>query len=238
MHILDVTLPSLVENLALDEALLLAAESSNGGEVLRFWEWPESAIVLGAGGRIADDVQEAACLAESVPLLRRSSGGGTVLLGRGCLLYTLVLNYERDAALREIRPSYRFILGQIGPALAEGVGFIEQAGISDLVLAGRKVSGTAQQRKRSFLLHHGTLLYDMDLSLIPRYLREPPRQPEYRAGRSHLAFVDNLPLPRDAIKQRLRHIWDANTSPLNWPTDEVRRLVAEKYTQDEWIRRR
>ena len=238
MHFLDVTLPSLAENLALDEALLLAAESSDSGETLRFWEWPTPAVVLGAGGRLADDVDEAECTTQGVPILRRSSGGGTVLLGCGCLLYTLILNYERDPALREIRPSYRVILGRIGQALAEGVGLIEPAGVSDLVLAGHKFSGTAQQRKRSFLLHHGTLLYDMDLSLIPRYLREPPRQPEYRAGRSHLAFVGNLPLSGDEIKLRLRRIWDAEGGRSTWPAAEMRQLVVEKYANPQWTRRR
>lgn len=238
MDFLDVTLPSPAENLALDEALLLAAESGDGGEVLRFWEWSTPAVVLGSGGRIADDVDESACVADGVPILRRSSGGGTVLLGSGCLLYTLILNYERDPALREIRPSYRFILGLIGQALAEGVGLIERAGISDLIIAGRKFSGTAQQRKRAFLLHHGTLLYDMDLSHLPRYLREPPRQPDYRDGRPHLDFVGNLALSGDEIKQRLRRVWGADLPSLIWPTDEIRRLVTEKYTQREWIRRR
>jgi lipoate---protein ligase len=238
MHFLDVTLPSLAENLALDEALLLAAESGDGGEVLRLWEWPTPAVVLGAGGRLADDVDEAACATNRIPILRRSSGGGTVLLGRGCLLYTLILNYERDPALREIRSSYRFILGRIGQALTQGVGLIEQAGISDLVLAGHKVSGTAQQRKRSFLLHHGTLLYDMDLSLIPRYLWEPPRQPEYRAGRAHLSFVGNLPLDGEEIKQRLRHLWGAERGRSAWPAAEVSHLVGEKYANPQWVRRR
>ena len=59
MEFLDVTLPSLPENLALDEALLLEAEAGRGGEVLRLWEWPRPAVVLGAGGRIADDVERA-----------------------------------------------------------------------------------------------------------------------------------------------------------------------------------
>src|SRR5579885_3444321 len=108
MHFLDLTLPSPAENLALDEALLLAADSGDGGECLRFWEWPTPAVVLGSGARLADDVDEPACSADSVPILRRSSGGGTVLLNRGCLLYTLVLSYERDPALADIRQSYRF----------------------------------------------------------------------------------------------------------------------------------
>ena len=237
MHVLDLTLPSPAENVALDEALLLAAESG-GGEILRFWEWPAPAVVLGSGGRIAEDVDEAACSADAVPILRRASGGGTVLLGRGCLVYTLVLSYERDPELTDIRGSYRFILGRIAQALAENIGTIEQAGISDLVFAGRKFSGTAQQRKRAFLLHHGTLLYDMDLSQIPRYLREPPRQPEYRGGRPHLAFVGNLPLHREDIQQRLRHQWHAEQALGSWPAALVKQLVLDKYNNPQWTRRR
>lgn len=238
MQFLDVTLPSAAENIALDEALLLTAESGDGGEVLRFWDWPTPAVVLGAGGRLADDVQETTCEAERIPILRRSSGGGTVLLGRGCLIYSLILSYERDPALHGIRSSYQFILERIGRALAEGVGIIAQAGISDLVFEGRKFSGTAQQRKRAFLLHHGTLLYDFDLTLLPHYLREPPLQPEYRAGRSHLAFVCNLPLAAAEIKRRLCRAWEAEAALTAWPMAEAARLAAEKYTKEEWTRRR
>ena len=45
MRYLDRLLPTLEENLALDEALLLAAEA-DGPEVLRLWEWPVPAVVL------------------------------------------------------------------------------------------------------------------------------------------------------------------------------------------------
>lgn len=238
VRFLDLTLPSAAENLALDEALLLAAEAGHGGEVLRLWEWPRPAVVIGSGCRLAEDVDEAACAADGVPILRRASGGGTVLLGTGCLLYSLVLPYERDPALAEVRPSYRYILSRIGQALAEGTGAIEQAGISDLALEGRKLSGTAQQRKRSHLLHHGTLLYAFDLTLLPRYLRLPTRQPDYRTGRDHLAFVRNLPLPRAELQRRLRRLWGAVEEADDWPTAEVGRLVADKYGSAEWTRRR
>ncbi len=217
---------------------MLAAESGVSGEVLRVWEWPAPVVVLGSGCRLAEDVEEAACVADEVPILRRSSGGGTVLLGRGCLLYTLILSYERNAALSEVRPSYRHILGRIGQVLTEGTGRIEQAGISDLILEGRKFSGTAQQRKRSFLLHHGTLLYAFDLELLPRYLRQPQRQPDYRAGRDHLAFVCNLPLTSDELKKRLRKVWQADSAMNAWPSKLVSRLAAEKYTSLDWVRRR
>src|ERR671937_1831087 len=105
MRLLDLTLPALADNLALDEALLLEAEAGRGGEVLRLWEWPTPGVVLGSGCRLAEDVHEAACRADGVPVLRRASGGGTVLLAAGCLLYSLVLSYERYAELQDITAS-------------------------------------------------------------------------------------------------------------------------------------
>jgi lipoate-protein ligase A len=236
MHTLDLTLPTLPENLALDEALLLEAEAGRAGEVLRLWEWPSYAVVLGAGGVLADDVDEAACLADDVAIQRRSSGGGTVLLGPGCLLFSLVLAYERSPLLREIPFSYVYILDRIGTAVADLLPEIAKAGTSDLAAAGLKFSGNAQQRKRTHLLHHGSLLYEFDPGHVGRYLRMPARQPDYRARRAHEAFLRNLPARVSDLKRRLRTAWEADTELASWPP--VDRLVAEKYGQIEWVRRR
>jgi lipoate-protein ligase A len=238
MRLLDLTLPSAGANLALDEALLLEAEDGRGGEVLRLWEWPAPAVVLGSGGVLADDVDEPACAADGVPILRRASGGGTVLLARGCLCFSLVLAYARSPLLGEIRSSYAFILSTLADVLADLVPGAAPAGISDLAAGGRKFSGNAQQRKRRHLLHHGTLLYDFDLALLARYLRPPPRQPEYRRGRDHAAFVMNLPCSADELRRRLRRAWGAGEESSAWPEETVRRLVAEKYARSDWTRRR
>jgi lipoate-protein ligase A len=233
----DLVLPSLEENLALDEALLARAEES-GGEWLRLWEWPSHAVVLGAAGKIAEDVEESACRADRVPSLRRSSGGGTVLLGPGCLLFSLVLDYRRAAELTQILPSYRYILGHIGRALKTLSPDLEFTPPSDLARAGRKVSGNSQQRKRGHLLHHGTLLYDFDLGRIERYLHLPKRQPDYRAGRTHAEFLTNLNLSAEDLKKRLREWWRAEEPARTWPEEAVRRLVEQKYARAEWTRRR
>ena len=72
-------------------------------------------------------------------------GGGTVLLGPGCLLFTLVLNYGRAPALAEIRSSYCHILGHIAHALEGLLPGIAPRGVSDLAASDRKFSGNAQQ---------------------------------------------------------------------------------------------
>ncbi|HEV3145392.1 MAG TPA: lipoate--protein ligase family protein [Gemmataceae bacterium] len=238
MQHLSLTLATLPENLALDEALLLEAEEGQGTDVLRFWHWQSRAVVLGAGGVVAEDVDLEACRRDAVPIFRRSSGGGTVLLGPGCLLFSLILNMERRPELQQIGPSYRFILGQIAEGLRSFDTAIEFAGTSDLAVAGRKFSGNSQQRKRHFLLHHGTILHGMDLSQFGKYLKLPERRPEYRGERSHEDFLTNLPADPEAISARMRSTWHVRQELRDWPKLRVEQRVAEQYAHAKWIFRR
>jgi lipoate---protein ligase len=235
MRLLDRTMPTLIENLALDEALLLEAEAG-AGDLLRFWEWPDPAVVLGAGGQRHAEVDVPRCRHDGVPIVRRASGGGTVLLGRGCLLYSLVLSMIDHPELADLRASYRVIGKRLMTAFAE-VG-TEVDGQSDLVVAGRKFSGNAQQRKRSHLLHHGTLLHAFDIARIADYVTHPPRMPEYRQGRPHADFVANVPMSVERIKTQLAEAWQASETTTEVPMEMVERLVHEKYGRQSWHERR
>ena len=236
MHFLDLTLPTLAENLALDEALLVDAETC-GPALLRIWNWSQYAVILGAGGKLNEEIEAAACEADGVSVARRSSGGGTVLLGPGCLLYSLILPYERHTALKDVNACYRHVLGEMAEALTGLAPNISQAGTSDLACAGRKFSGNSQQRKRTHFLHHGTLLFAFDLAKIARYVKQPPRQPAYRQGRGHDAFLMNLPATAIELTLRLRRQWQAVKSLETWPEEKVAELVREKYGRDKWTMR-
>ncbi len=236
MRYLNLTLPTPEENLALDEALLLEAEAG-GAEVLRTWEWTRPVVVLGSGCKLREEVSVEACQADGVPMTRRASGGGTVLLGHGCLLYTLVLSYDRASELSDVRRSYAYILGRLSRALNPKVQAVP-CGVSDLAVFGRKFSGNAQQRKQRHLLHHGTLLYAFDTAQVARYLPPPPREPDYRAGRKHADFITNLPLPAGELTRRLRDEWGAGEDSGRWPQEVVKQLVVEKYATRAWVERR
>ncbi len=238
MEYLPLTLPILEENLALDEALLLEAEEGRAGPVLRTWCWSSWAVVLGAGGVIHDDINRSACQADGVPITRRSSGGGTVLLGPKCLLFTLILPLQSHDDLTRVRESYRVILSRLVRALTPLQPGIEWAGSSDLVVQGRKFSGNAQQRKRRFLLHHGTLLHGFDRTAVERYLKLPPRRPDYRADRCHAEFLTDLPDQPETIIALLRQEWRADRERTSWPRELVRRLIGEKFGREDWIYRR
>src|SRR5262245_45961205 len=221
MRLLDLTLPDPAANLALDEALLLAAEDGTGAEVLRFWELPTRAVVLGAGGSIAIDANVAACEADRVPILRRASGGGTVLLGPGCLCFSLVLAYDHAPGLDQIRASNQYVLARVAHALRPILS-ANLEGTSDLAVNRLKFSGNAQQRKRRHFLHHGTLLCGFDTGLLPRYLNAPERQPDYRRDRTHAEFVANLPATVAEVKQLLVAEWEPEGDYAPVPLDRVR----------------
>jgi lipoate-protein ligase A len=240
IELLDLTLSTPGENLALDEALLNRAEDASrrgepAGELLRFWESSVPFVVLGSAGRLAEEVHQEARLRAGVAILRRSSGGGTVLLGPGCLCFSLILDLEKRPELRDIHASYRAILSRLAACLAvEG---LAHRGISDLALGGRKVSGNAQRRKRATLLHHGAILHDFDLPAISLLLKDPYRQPDYRAGRPHGDFIANLDLPAEEIKQRLARCWNATKAPTRPNLPDLAPLLRQKYANPRWIER-
>jgi lipoate---protein ligase len=252
VKLLDCTLPEPAENLACDEVLLDWCEEC-GGEVLRFWEPAAWFVVLGYADRVGVEVNRAACAQQAVQVYRRSSGGGAVLQGPGCLNYSLVLQIEPAGPLSTITGANRFIMerhravlsdllaGEARPstplsagALAGPPGPAQVSGHTDLALGGRKFSGNAQRRRRRALLFHGTFLYDFNLLLMARFLNLPSRQPAYRQGRSHEAFVTNLPIPPARIKEGLREAWQATEPLQEWPAHAVSRLAAEKYQTEEW----
>ncbi len=154
------------------------------------------------------------------------------------MLYSLVLPFDGPSGLKDVNASYRHILGKTAAALADLVPRIDLAGTSDLACAGRKFSGNSQQRKRTHFLHHGTLLFAFDLASLPRYLKQPLRQPSYRADRTHLDFLMNLPTDSTEIVRRLRGCWQAWETLTTWPHEMVQTLAAEKFATDAWTYRR
>jgi lipoate-protein ligase A len=277
MRLLDLTLSTPAENLALDEALLDWAEetaearrwespfatappAAGYGETLRVWEPATPFVVLGRASRVEQEVDLEACQRLGIPVLRRASGGAAVVVGPGCLLYAVVLSYELRPELRPLDAAHRFVLGRVAEALAESVPRVVRAGTSDLVIASTeevasfagahharhaamhderkdalyKFSGNSLRCKRAHFLYHGTLIYDFDLRLIDSCLRMPPRQPEYRAGRSHKRFLANLPIAPDVLRRALVQAWQADEPITEWPQLRTSLIARDRYENEDW----
>lgn len=235
MRYLDLTLPSPAANLACDQALLERCDAGTLDGVLRVWEPARPFVVLGYSRPMTRDVHVAACRRARLPILRRYSGGGTVLQGRGCLNYTLAVSVAHDPRFATLRgtnrlvaEAHRLLLERLvqRPVRAEGA--------TDLAIDGRKVSGNAQRRALRAVLFHGTFLYAFDLAQVGRFLPIPAAQPAYRRNRPHDAFLMNLPLAAQALKDALRRTWQADGPPPAVPAERVRELVQTQYATAEW----
>jgi lipoate---protein ligase len=236
----DVELPSVAENLALDEALLAEAhEGRLTGAVVRTWMAARPTVVLGSSSRVAEEVDLDACHAKDVDLVRRPSGGLTVVLGPGCLMWSVVTTVMEPApAIERIHAA---MLDPLAAAIVAAGRPVARRGSSDLAVevdgVARKVSGNALRLRRGAVLYHGTLLDDFDLEIVSRVLRHPPREPSYRSGRPHGAFLANLRLGRPALEAAVASAFGAAARRTAWPQDRVAELVRERYGDPSWTQR-
>jgi lipoate---protein ligase len=239
-HYLDATLPSAAENVALDEALLVEAEEHGGPSILRVWELDHLAVVFGASCRLKENVRVEACKADGVEIARRSSGGGTVVIGPGALNFAVILPIDASPELKGVETAQRFVLGRTLDAIRLAGPPAEMFGSGDLTLGLRKFSGSAQRRLRRYVLVHATILHDFPIDRIDRYTLMPPRRPSYREDRPHGEFVTNLPLSRARVLEALKDAWlpvDVSVSPAHVPKATLQRLIETKFSEIGWIER-
>ena len=220
MYLLDLTLPTAAENVALDEALVEEAEARpDHREVLRLWEPAAPMVVIGRSSSAEREVDLPACRAAGIPVVRRTSGGAAIVTGPGCLMYAVVLSSEARPEIKSIDQAHCFVLQRLVRALEKIAPVAARCGTSDLAIgpdavaaqqpsnaaprAAKKFSGKSLRVKRRHLLYHGTLLFDFDMELVARCLRHPPREPNYRAGRPHADFLTNLPATREQLRAAL-----------------------------------
>ncbi len=235
MRFLDLTLPTMAENLALDEALLEEADAlPRGFETLRVWQAETPCIVLGRSSRVQDEVDLQMATQCAIPVFRRVSGGASVVAGPGCMFYALILSLERHPHLRMLDQAHRMVMTCMQTALQSLTPGITFNGTCDLVLNNKKISGNSMRVARNCVLYHGTLLLHMDLSLVDRLLKHPPREPDYRLGRRHVDFIDNCHLPFETVIEALQLAWQATDTTHNIPVSMVDQLVRDKYSQPSW----
>ncbi len=172
-----------------DDALLQRVRDA-GTPQLDVYPWDGVAVVIGRGGRQALEIDRAAVAADKVDLYRRPGGGCAVVLDQGNVIVSVGLPL---AGVGGISSAFAAVSAWLAGALAAcWVPGVAQRGVSDLVLGERKIGGSCIWRTRGLLYYSTTVLVDPDLDLVERYLPHPPREPEYRAGRAHRAFMGSL----------------------------------------------
>lgn len=149
-------------------------------------------VVVASRARARDgDVHVERCRADGVAIVARPSGGGAVVLAPGAVAASALIAGEAAPSFPD--RYFRLFGDAVAAALADvGVAGVTMRGISDLCLGDRKIAGSSLRLWRGRVLYQISVLVDMDLTLIDRYLATPTRMPAYRRGRPHAQFVTSL----------------------------------------------
>lgn len=200
-----------------------------------------AAVVVGKHQNVLAEINVPYVRAQNIAVCRRLSGGGTVFHDRGNLNFTFIRQGEKERMIDFAR--------HLEPVLA----FLQSCGIdarfsgrNDLLINGLKVSGNAEHVFRNRVLHHGTLLFDADLTHLGVSLRSNAQFYEDRAVksvRSRVAnIVDFLPesLTIEAFKSKMADYMNSYFQALPFALsgddrEAIGKLADEKYRQWDWI---
>ncbi|MDR2070690.1 MAG: lipoate--protein ligase family protein [Treponema sp.] len=244
-------------NMGLDEALLESAARGGSLPVLRFYGWEPRAVSVGYFQGLEEEVDIQACKDRGVDVIRRITGGGAVF-HHAELTYSIILPVSHPLAGSSIQDSYRILCGGVIRGL-DLLGLNARfAPVNDIVCGDRKISGNAQTRRMNTVLHHGTVLLDLDPDLMFSLLKVPEEKMKGRLIQDVKARVTSLRaqgLPSgfaeaeaamiEGFRQALCLEFAAGLSPPAYPggpafaeDDRARELAVKKFSSPGWIYKR
>lgn len=231
------TVPS-PESAAIDEAILEAHSERSVPDTLHFYVRSSPTVSVGHFQRVRETLDLDACDRLGVHIVRRGSGGSSIYTDRGQLIYGLVVGADELPPTPEA--SFALVCGALAGALRSFGIDARHRPVNDIEVGGRKVSGSAQLRRRGSVLQHGTVIVDTDLRVMDAVLMHGEgRKPSDRV--STLAALLGRPPDMEELKVRVKDaVSDAfgvrmENGPLTrGESDYVERLVKERYSRDDW----
>ncbi len=150
-----------------------------------FYVWNNSkSVLIGRNQNVYTECNIDAINKDGVKLIRRTSGGGAVYFDEGNFTYSFIAhskNYDKTF-------NYKIIMNAL-----ELLGFDAKiSGRNDILIDGKKISGNAFFNKGPKHLHHGTILYNVNISDMGKYLRVSKKKLESKGIKSVQSRVINL----------------------------------------------
>ena len=175
-------------NMAADEAMLLLHASGKIPPTLRFYSWRPLAVSLGYFQQARREVDFEECEKRGIRVVRRLSGGRTVLHDRE-VTYSLVVKESESYIPEGLTASYLFFSRGIAAGLTSlgvesslhsprttagnslaatfrSAACFDAPSHYELTAGGRKIVGSAQTRRDGVLMQHGSILLDFDPELL------------------------------------------------------------------------
>lgn len=144
-------------------------------------------IVMGVSGKPAELVEIRPVLEDKIPVIRRFTGGGTVIVDHGTIFISFICNKD---AVADVQPYPRPIMSWSSLIYSKVFHGIADFRLreNDYVFGHLKFGGNAQSITKNRWIHHTSFLWDYEARNMS-YLKLPKRAPEYRLARDHIDFI-------------------------------------------------
>jgi len=247
-RLLDTGLRDAFYNMALDEAIAIARSKKIVPNTLRFFRWEPSAVSIGYFQSMEEEVDIEACNRLGIDYVRRRTGGGAVYHDRdGELTYSLIINEDHPLISRDFQKTYETLCSGI----VRGLGILgvpaEFKPINDIVVGGRKISGNAQTRSMNVVHQHGTILRDVNPTLMFTVLKVPSekiRDKMIKSVKERVTSIKNY-LKREVSFEELKNAlirgfeeaFNIKLAPgkvTDFEEQTAIKLKMEKYSTREW----
>jgi len=220
---------------AADEVISIARKEKKVGNTIHFYRRKPAAVSVGRSRKIHDDVNVDECIKNNVKIVRRTTGGGTIFTDKDCLIYSLVFD-RKDAALSSSKKIFENICNSLVTALKKCDIDTVYKPPNDILLNGKKISGSAQILKENIVLIHGTILIDTSLELMNKVLKQPKQ-----SYVSTIRRETNYTLSINDVKEILKKEFEGNfdtcfekTELSLYETNLINKLLKEQYCNDAW----
>jgi len=238
-------------NMAVDEAILEARILNKVPNTLRFYRWLPSAVSIGYAQDPAKEAHLEACKAHGVDVVRRPTGGGSVYHdSEGEITYSVTVD-EKTLGIFDPLLIYNKLcsgiikaLGKLGAQANFDKGTPTRC--PNILITDKKVSGSAQLRRRGVILQHGTILMDLDFQKMFTFLKVPWAQSTEQVipvARRKLTSVRLAVNPKASMDNILKALTQGFSEALgaeftkgsltSFETETAKRLY-QKYRSDEW----
>lgn len=209
--------------------------------VFMLWE-NEECVMIGKNQNTLSEINYRYCREQGVQVVRRLTGGGTVYSSLGNMQYTIIQKVDQsqmDMGFREMTQSLIAYLKELGI-------HAEFSGRNDIVIDKRKISGNAQAHFDNIILHHGTILFDADLSKMMLALTPDPAKYQAKgivSVKSRVTRIkDHLRIPMSVkgffdgyFEFGLEFFKNAYEKPLTFlECESIHRISEEKWRTWEW----
>jgi len=226
-------------NLALEE---YAVKHLNFGEdFIILWQ-NEPSVIIGRNQNTIEEINTRFINENKINVVRRLSGGGAVYHDFGNLNFTFIVKNNKDVV-----SNFKRFTEPIIKALRNFGVNAEFSGRNDITIDGKKFSGNAQYYFGDRLLHHGTILFNSDLSVVQDALNVKSEKIESKGIKSVRSRVTNIYpymtknitieefkdtllkflLEDDDYKQKEYILSDKDL-------DSIRELMSKRYSLWEW----